>query len=222
MLIDIAHGHSNLMIDKIKKVKDIAPEMPVIAGNVATGDGAIDLVEAGADCIKVGVGPGSLCTTRVKTGCGVPQLTAIVDAEQAVRGRATVIADGGIRCSGDIVKALAAGADAVMIGRLFAGTAETPGDVINAPGKGKIKVYRGMASKEAQESWKGKATSVEGEMTWVPYKGALAEVFEDLISGIKSGMSYLNSRNILELRENAVFRKQTAAGVVEARPHAIE
>jgi IMP dehydrogenase len=221
VLIDIAHGHSDLMVQKIQRVKSIAPSLPIIAGNVATADGAIELVEAGASCIKVGVGPGSLCTTRIKTGCGVPQLSAIIEVEKAIRGEATVIADGGIRHSGDIIKSLAAGADAVMIGRLFAGTDEAPGQVMNVPGQGKVKVYRGMASKEAQESWKGKATSIEGEIAWVSYKGRVADVFHDLISGMKSGMSYQNARNIEELRENAVFIKQTSAGILEAQPHAL-
>lgn len=221
VLIDIAHGHSDLMIEKIEKIKEMVPNLPIIAGNVATGEGAEDLVEAGASCIKVGVGPGSLCTTRIKTGCGVPQISAIVEVEEAVRGSATVIADGGIRHSGDIIKALAAGADAVMIGRLFAGTHEAPGEIINIPGQGKMKVYRGMASKEAQESWKGKATSIEGEMSLVSYQGMVSDIFNDLVSGMKSGMSYQNARNISELRENAVFYKQTAAGVVEAKPHAL-
>jgi len=221
VLIDIAHGHSDLMIDKIKRVKSITPDLPIIAGNVATAAGAEELVEAGASCIKVGVGPGSLCTTRIKTGCGVPQLSAIVEIEQAIRGTATLIADGGIRHSGDIIKALAAGADAVMVGRMFAGTDEAPGEVMNFPGQGKIKVYRGMASKEAQESWKGKATSIEGEIAWVSYKGRMADVFNDIISGMKSGMSYQNAHNIIELRENAVFIRQTPAGIVEAKPHAL-
>lgn len=221
VLIDIAHGHSDLMIRKIKNVKSIAPRLPIIAGNVATGEGAAELVEAGASCVKVGVGPGSLCTTRIKTGCGVPQLSAIVEVEQAVRGYATVIADGGIRHSGDIIKALAAGADAVMVGRLFAGTDEAPGQIMNVPGHGKVKTYRGMASKEAQESWKGKATSIEGEIAWVSYKGRMSDVFNDLISGMKSGMSYQNAHNIDELRENAVFIKQTSAGIIEAKPHAL-
>jgi IMP dehydrogenase len=221
VLIDIAHGHSDLMIEKIHKIKEIVPNLPIIAGNVATGEGAAELARAGANCIKVGVGPGSLCTTRVKTGCGVPQISAIVEVEEAVRGVATVIADGGIRHSGDMVKALAAGANAVMVGRLFAGTYEAPGEIINIPGQGKMKVYRGMASKEAQESWKGKATSIEGEMTLVPYQGMVSDIFNDLISGMKSGMSYQNARNLTELRENAVFFKQTAAGIVEAKPHAL-
>jgi len=221
VLIDIAHGHSDLMIDKIHKIKDIVPDMPIIAGNVATGEGALDLVDAGASCIKCGVGPGSVCTTRIKTGCGVPQLSAIIDVEQAIRGRATVIADGGIRNSGDIVKALAAGADAVMVGRLFAGSDESPGEIISIPGRGKFKVYRGMASRAAQEDWKGKATSIEGEMTWIPYQGSVRNIFEELISGMKSGMSYQNAHNVKELRENALFIKQTAAGVTEAKPHAL-
>lgn len=176
----------------------------------------------------------SLCTTRIKTGCGVPQLTAIMDAKRAVKEwfvqkygnksredawEPTLIADGGIKSSGDVVKSLAAGANAVMIGALFAGTDETPGRVVNFPGKGKMKEYRGMASREAQESWKGRASSIEGEMTFKAYKGSLKDVFDDLISGVLSGMSYQNAKNIRELQNHADFRKITSAGWKESLPH---
>jgi len=231
ILVDIAHGHCDAMIKQISWLKrEIG--LPIIAGNVATPEGALELANAGADCIKIGVGPGSLCTTRIKTGAGVPQLTAIMNARKALdwvyfnrkagSWNPTIIADGGIRCSGDIIKAFAAGASAVMVGRLFAGTDEAPGDVINISGKGKIKVYRGMASKEAQESWKGKATSVEGEMTWVSYKGRVEDVFNELLSGMLSGMSYQNAHNLVELSKNAVFIRQTPAGYMEAQPHALK
>lgn len=163
----------------------------------------------------------SLCTTRLKTGCGVPQLSAIVEVEQAIRGCATVIADGGIRQSGDIVKALAAGADAVMIGRLFSATDEAPGKIVDIPNQGKFKVYRGMASRAAQEDWKGKSTSIEGETTLVSYRGSVEPIFNDLINGVKSGMSYQDAHNITELRENAIFHKQSSSGVLEAKPHAL-
>jgi len=234
VLIDVAHGHSNAVIDRIIEVKEARPDLPVIAGNVATYQGTRDLLQAGADCVKVGVGPGSLCTTRIKTGCGVPQLTAIMDALTAVNDwfsielegkspegvwKPTLIADGGIKNSGDIVKALAAGASAVMIGALFAGTDETPGRVVNFPGKGRMKEYRGMASREAQESWKGRASSIEGEMTFKPYKGSMENVFNELISGVLSGMSYQNARNIRELQKHADFRKITSAGWKESLPH---
>jgi len=229
-LVDIAHGHCDAMIRQIEWLKSL--EKPVIAGNIATASGAIDLMDAGAHSIKVGVGPGSLCSTRLKTGAGIPQLTAIMDVREAIDAwyrykdqdffKPTLIADGGIKNSGDIIKAFVAGADAVMMGNVFAGTEESPGQIINMPGKGKIKVYRGMASKEAQEDWKGKATSIEGEMTWVPYKGSVDNIFEDIINGMCSGMSYQNARNVNELRENAVFVRQTPAGYVEAQPHALK
>jgi IMP dehydrogenase len=237
ILIDVAHGHSNSVVQRVAEAKEFYPNVPVIAGNVATKHGVLDLLNAGADCVKVGVGPGSLCTTRVKTGCGVPQLTAIMIAKEAVEQWLvdnisskdvdelewvpTIIADGGIKNSGDIIKALAAGADAVMVGSLFAGTDEAPGRIINFPGKGKMKEYRGMASQEAQVSWKGMATSVEGELTYLPYKGAVKDVFEDLINGMLSGMSYQDATNIAELRENAEFVQITSAGYKESLPHGI-
>ena len=173
----------------------------------------------------------SLCTTRIKTGHGVPQLTALVEGRNALYDLVqmglfketgwvpTLIGDGGIKNSGDIVKALIAGADSVMIGSLFAGTDEAPGDVIVGPNRIRMKQYRGMASKEAQESWKGRATSVEGEATWIPYQGNLENIYNDLISGILSGMSYQDARTICELRKNAVFIRQTSAGLYESKPH---
>jgi len=225
ILIDIAHGHSDSMIAQIQRVKSWYPNYPVIAGNVATGKGAVDLAKAGADCIKVGVGPGSICTTRIKTGNGVPQLTAIRwvwEALQTVSGpRRTIIADGGIRSSGDIVKALAAGADAVMIGKLFAGTDDAPGDIISYPGGPPEKLYRGMASRKAQEDWKGQATSVEGEITKVPYRGKVEDIFDELVNGILSGMSYQDAHNLKELRDHAVFIKQTQAGYRESIAHGL-
>jgi len=237
ILIDVAHGHSNAVLERIQMSKELYPDTPVIAGNVATKIGVLDLLNAGADCVKVGVGPGSLCTTRVKTGCGVPQLTAIMDAKEAIeqwhvdqiRSKnideldwvPTIIADGGIKNSGDIIKALAAGANAVMIGSLFAGTDEAPGRIINFPGRGKMKEYRGMASQEAQESWKGRATSVEGELTYLPYKGAVKDVFEDLVNGMLSGMSYQDAMDIAELQENASFIQMTSAGYKESLPHGV-
>ena len=222
VLIDVAHGHSDLVIEQIKKIKGFDKDLPVIAGNVATYRGARDLIDAGADCIKAGVGPGAVCTTRIQTGCGVPQLTAIIDVVTAAREydrKVTVIADGGVKNSGDCIKALAVGADALMIGMLFAGTKEAPGDVIKLPGKPAIKIYRGMASREAQESWKGKASSVEGEMTLINYKGSVENIFGEIVSGMLSGMSYQNAKNLYELRANAEFVKMTAGGLRESKPH---
>lgn len=224
VLIDVAHGDSIAVVDQIKWVKDNWPHLYVIAGNIATGEAAARLITAGANCLKVGVGPGSLCTTRIKTGCGVPQLTAIVDVAEVIKEVNTpiqLIADGGIRNSGDIVKALAAGADMAMVGGLFAGADETPGRLYHGEKEGMYKIYRGMASRAAQEDWKGYATSIEGEMRRVPYKGPVQEIFDELISGILSGMSYLDAHNLKELRENAVFIRQTANGYRESTPHGL-
>ncbi|MFA5048235.1 MAG: IMP dehydrogenase [Patescibacteria group bacterium] len=228
LLIDIAHGHSEVMLKQIKRIKDVC-SVPIIAGNVATYDGVLELLNAGVCSVKVGVGPGSLCTTRIQTGCGVPQMTAIIEARRALEDfcidkvlnfKPTIIADGGIRYSGDIVKSFAAGADAVMIGNLFAGTEEAPGEKIRGK-KGIEKKYRGMASKDAQENWKGYASSVEGEMMFLPYKGQVRYVFEELITGILSGMSYQDAKNLTELKENAEFIKITSAGYKESLPHGI-
>jgi IMP dehydrogenase len=232
ILIDVAHGHSNAVIDRIQEIKEARPDLPIIAGNVATYEGAYDLVSAGSYCIKIGVGSGSLCSTRLKTGNGVPQITAIMEAKKAIDDwyvskyrnkrdawRPTIIADGGIKNSGDGIKALACGANALMLGSIFAGTEETPAKTINFPKKGLVKCYRGMASREAQESWKGRATSIEGEMIYVPYKGQLQNVFEEFISGMLSGMSYQNAKNIKQLQDHARFIKITSAGWKESLPH---
>jgi IMP dehydrogenase len=219
VLIDIAHGDSADMLKQIERVKKLG--FLVIAGNIATADAAKRLWGAGADCVKVGVGPGSLCTTRVQTGCGVPQFTAIMNVVEVRSAGKTVIADGGIRSSGDIFKALAVGADAVMVGQLFAGTSETPGERYRDRNGQILKRYRGMASKDAQESWKGFATSVEGESTDVPYKGSLEENFKPLVDGLLSGMSYQGAKDLEELRRNATFIRQSVAGLRESMPHAL-
>lgn len=226
VLIDVAHGHSASVIRQIREIKGQHPELPIIAGNVATYDGTLDLLQAGADSIKVGVGCGSLCSTRVHTGNGVPQLTAVIDCKQAIvdftRGgpSKTLVADGGVRFGGDCCKALAAGADAVMMGSVFAGTYESPGKIIRTNG-GLFKNYRGSASLSAQEEWKGVPTSVEGESTLVPYKGSLEEVFTDFMAGVKSGFSYQNAHSISDIRAHAVFRRQTQAGYIESTPHGV-
>lgn len=224
VLIDIAHGHCHAMTDQIKWVKDHYPDIDVIAGNIATQEGCADLINAGADSIKCGIGCGALCTTRIKTGNGVPQLTAIADCAEvimSVNTAVSLIADGGIRSSGDILKALAAGADAVMIGSLFAGTDETPGEITsNAYGK-QYKIYRGMASSVAQMSWKGYASSIEGESQKVPYKGPVKNIIEDLVAGILSGMSYQNARSINELQTHCEFVRQTYYGHKEGLPHGL-
>jgi IMP dehydrogenase len=220
MTIDIAHGHSVLMMDTLKWLKDKFPDLEVIAGNLATPDAAVDLIEAGADAIKVGIGPGSMCTTRIITGAGVPQLTAIaLCAEAASSYGVPVIADGGIRTSGDMVKAFAAGADVIMLGSMLSGTIETPGDIVN--GK---KQYRGMASKKAQISWRGdmpQGMAPEGESTFVTIKGHVSDVIHELTGGIRSGMSYVNATSVLEIREKASFMEMSSNGISESRAHGV-
>ena len=232
VLIDVAHGHSDRVVQLIQKIKHDY-DIPVIAGNVATYQGARDLVMAGADSIKVGVGPGSVCTTRIVTGCGVPQLTAIMEVRRAIdmtRGpheastgfEPTLIADGGIRTSGDIVKALAAGADTVMIGSLFAGTDEAPGAKLVGPDGKHYKTYRGMASKNAQLSI-GVDRTAEGVEVTIPYKGSVIPIFNELVDGIKSGLSYLNCHSLAELREADIeMYRMSHAGFVESHPHAMK
>lgn len=225
-LIDIAHGHSTVMIKQIEQVKKLFPQHPVIAGNVATYEGTLALLQAGADCIKVGVGPGAVCETRIRTGNGVPQATAIDNARRAVdefnhyfKTNHTVIADGGCKDSGDIMKALAIGADAVMLGNMLAGTEEAPGEKFIQDGK-TVKLYRGMASYDAQKDWKGHVTSVEGEATWIEYKGEVGKILQSIKAWLCSGFSYQGSKNIKELHEVAQFQRQTQAGYREGLPHA--
>jgi IMP dehydrogenase len=229
--IDTAHGYSKGVIEFLKKVKQKYPEVQIIAGNIATGDAAKALVNAGADAVKVGIGPGSICTTRVIAGIGVPQLSAIFDVAKAINGSGVpVIADGGIRYSGDIVKALAAGAHSIMAGSLFAGTEESPGDTIIYQGR-KFKTYRGMGSIEAMQAGSKdryfqdmeediKKLVPEGISGRVPYKGTLSEVLYQLVGGLRAGMGYCGARNIEELQQ-AKFVRITHAGVVESHPHDI-
>lgn len=220
LTIDIAHGHSTSMIETLKWLKDAKPEIQIIAGNIATQEGTRELIEAGADAIKVGIGPGSMCTTRIITGCGVPQLTAVaMCAEVANELGVPVIADGGIRTSGDMVKAFAAGASSVMVGSMLSGTLETPGEI-----KGGRKQYRGMASKAAQVSWRGgvpQGMAAEGESTYVNIKGHVKDVIHEMTGGIRSGMSYINATSILEIREKARFMQMSAAGAAESRAHGV-
>lgn len=221
MTIDIAHGHSVHMMETLKWLKDTYSDLEVIAGNLASPDAAVDLIEAGADAIKVGIGPGSMCTTRIITGCGVPQLTAIaLCAEAAESYGVPVIADGGIRTSGDMVKAFAAGADTIMLGSMLSGTIETPGDIVN--GK---KQYRGMASKKAQISWRGdmpQGMAPEGESTYVTVKGHVTDVLHELMGGIRSGMSYMNATSIAEMRTKTLFMEMSANGIAESRAHGVQ
>lgn len=220
LTIDVAHGHSTHMIELTEWVKKECPNVQVISGNVATPEAVKDLAQAGADAIKVGIGPGSMCTTRMITGCGLPQLTAIsMCALEAEKHGVPIIADGGIRTSGDIFKAFCAGADSVMLGSLLAGTLETPGRVKH--GK---KLYRGMASKSAQDSWRGGVTqgmAPEGESHMIPVKGHLIDVLMELSGGIKSGMSYINAATFSQIKTNARFIKMSPAGYRESAAHGL-
>jgi IMP dehydrogenase len=218
LTIDIAHGDSVMMLDTLEYVKKTWPHIDVIAGNVATGDGVKRMIDLGADAVKVGIGPGSMCTTRIITGHGVPQLSAIaMCVDEAVKHGVPVIADGGIKTSGDIVKALSAGAHSCMAGSLLSATLETPGEL-----KGGMKEYRGMASKAAQVSWRGelpKGMAAEGVDTLVPCKGPAADVISELTGGLRSGMTYLGVDNIAAMKEVALFMEMTSSGMFESRPH---
>lgn len=229
IVVDTAHGHSKGVIETVKRIKSRYPHIQVIAGNIATAEAARDLIEAGADCVKVGIGPGSICTTRVVAGIGVPQITAIMDvAKVAKEYGIPVIADGGIRYSGDITKALAAGADVVMIGSLFAGCEESPGECEIYQGR-RFKVYRGMGSLSAMKAgskdryFQEDASKLvpEGVEGRVPYKGPLEDTVFQLIGGLKSGMGYCGARTIKELQQKAKFVRVTQAGVRESHPHDI-
>jgi IMP dehydrogenase len=231
VVLDSAHGHSKGVIDLLKKVKAAYPSLDVVVGNVATEAGARDLVKAGADGVKVGIGPGSICTTRIVAGVGVPQLSAIYNAAQALKGTdVTLIADGGLRYSGDVVKALAAGGDCVMCGSMFAGTEESPGEAIIYNGR-KFKAYRGMGSIDAMAAGskdryfqddKVELNKLvpEGIVGRVPYKGTLAETVYQLLGGLRSGMGYCGAAN-LEALKQAKFTRVTASGMTESHPHDI-
>ena len=229
IVIDTAHGHSKGVIETLKETKRRFPDLEVVVGNIATAEAALDLVNAGADAVKVGIGPGSICTTRVIAGVGVPQLSAIYEVSKALKGTGVpLIADGGLRYSGDIVKAMAAGAHSVMAGSLFAGVEESPGETIIFNGR-KFKTYRGMGSVEAMQKGSKdryfqdveddiKKLVPEGISARVPYKGTLFEVIYQLIGGLRAGMGYCGSKNIDELH-HAKFTRITNAGVEESHPH---
>ncbi len=229
IIIDTAHGHSKGVIEKLKEVKKKYKNLQVVVGNIATGKAALDLVKAGADAVKVGIGPGSICTTRVIAGVGVPQLSAILDVASALHGTGVpLIADGGIRFTGDVVKALAAGAGTVMMGGMFAGTEESPGETIIFEGR-KFKSYRGMGSLEAMQKGSKdryfqdaeddiKKLVPEGISGRVPYKGSLAEIIYQVTGGLRAGMGYCGAKDIKSLQA-AKFIRITAAGVKESHPH---
>lgn len=227
--VDVAHGHSKEVGRIVRQIKEVDERVFVVAGNVCTAEGAEYLVDKGADAIKVGIGPGSVCTTRVKTGFGVPQFTAIQECRHV---NCFIIADGGIKTPGDAVKAFAAGADAIMLGGMLAGTDETPGNVEIEPSRGRLsgpfpgekryKVFRGMASKEAQDDFMGSMSdwkTAEGVEIRVQPKGSVANVIADLMGGIRSGMTYVGANNLKQIRERARWVEITAAGAAEGRPH---
>ena len=229
LVVDTAHGHSQGVLDMVKALRQRYPNIDIVGGNIATGDAAIALVKAGADAVKVGIGPGSICTTRVVAGIGVPQLTAVLNVAKALEGTdVPIIADGGIRYTGDIVKALAAGASSIMAGSLFAGVDESPGDTIIYEGR-KFKTYRGMGSLEAMQAGSKdryfqdmeddvKKLVPEGIAGRVPYKGTLSEVVYQMVGGLRSGMGYTGSHTIDELK-NAKFIRITNSGIQESHPH---
>jgi IMP dehydrogenase len=230
LVIDTAHGHSSRVINAVREIKRGYPEVQLMAGNVGTGDGARELIEAGVDGVKVGIGPGSICTTRVVTGAGVPQISAIQSCREAARGSGVpIISDGGVKFSGDMAKAIAAGADVVMIGSLFAGTEEAPGEVILYQGRS-FKMYRGMGSigamrEGSRDRYAQETTEVESKLVpegiegRVPYRGTLAEMVTQLVGGLRSGMGYTGCRDIKEFQEKTRFLRVTAAGLRESHVH---
>jgi len=229
IVVDTAHGHSLGVLRTVEKLRNLYPDLEIIAGNVATAEGTRDLIKAGVDAVKIGIGPGSICTTRVVAGIGVPQLTAIYDcAQEAAKDNIPVIADGGVKHSGDIVKALAAGASVVMIGSLLAGTEESPGEVEIYQGRS-YKVYRGMGSLGAMKDGSGdryfqenlKKLVPEGVEGRVPYKGSVADMIYQLVGGIRAGMGYTGCKNVEELKTKARFIRQSSAGLRESHPHDI-
>ena len=229
IVIDSAHGHSKNIIDTVRKVKEAYPDLQVIAGNIATGEAAQALIDAGVDAVKVGIGPGSICTTRVVAGIGVPQISAVMDVyEVAKKYGVPVIADGGIKYSGDLTKAIAAGADVCMMGSIFAGCDEAPGDFELFQGR-KYKVYRGMGSIAAMENGSkdryfqtdAKKLVPEGVEGRVAYKGMVEDTVFQLMGGLRSGMGYCGTRTIPELKENGRFVKISAASLKESHPHDI-
>lgn len=230
IVLDTAHGHSAGVINMVKQIREAFPEVTIIAGNVATGEATRALIEAGADVVKVGIGPGSICTTRVVAGVGVPQITAVYDcATEARKLGKTIIADGGIKYSGDVIKALAAGGDAVMLGSLLAGTTESPGETEIFQGR-RFKVYRGMGSVAAMEKGSkdryfqedAKKFVPEGIEGRLPYKGPLADTIYQILGGVRAGMGYCGTATLHDLKEKAQFIRMTGAGLRESHPHDVQ
>jgi len=219
LCVDVAHGHHSMMEKCLKTLKDrFGEEIHIMAGNVATLEGFDAVASWGADSIRVGIGGGSCCSTRLVSGHGVPTFQSILDCAKSEYD-VKIIADGGIKTSGDIIKSLAAGADFVMIGSLLAAAKESPGEIFTTKSGKRYKVYRGMASAEAQNAWRGKAAAPEGVSTTIPYKGSVKNILKDLAGGIRSGLSYSGARSLAELRSKATFIRQTHSGQLESSAH---
>ena len=219
LCVDVAHGHHLLMKKALEQLrKEYDKHIYIIAGNVCTLEGINDVADWGADAVRCNIGGGSICSTRIVTGHGLPGLQTIFDCARTDR-EVAIIADGGIKTSGDIVKALAAGADFVMCGSLLAGTQESPGQVVSLPDGSRMKEYRGMASKDAQMDWRNKSSTPEGVASYIPYKGSVADILSDLEGGIRSGLSYTGARTIPELQRKAEWARQTSAGTIESGTH---
>ena len=219
LCVDVAHGHHIMMKKALEQLRNaFGDDIYIIAGNVCTLEGVNDVADWGANAIRCNIGGGSICSTRIVTGHGLPGLQTIFDCARTDRD-VKIIADGGIKTSGDIVKALAAGADFVMCGSLLAGTEESPGQVISLPDGSRMKEYRGMASKDAQMDWRNKSSTPEGVASYIPYKGSVVDILADLEGGIRSGLSYTGARTITELTHKAEWARQTSAGTIESGTH---
>jgi len=228
LVLDVAHGHSKRTGRVLDLIKQNYPHLDVMAGNIATKDSAKYFLSKGADAIKVGIGAGSVCTTRIMTGTGIPQITAIMDCYEETQGRIPICADGGIKTPGDVVKSIGAGADTIMIGNIFAGTMETPGEIIEKNGK-KYKLYRGMASYDAtlkkleiDGRKHDEVVSIEGEKTYVPFKGPIELIIKKFLGGLASGMTYVGAKNIEELKGKADFIEISQAGYQESIAHGVK
>ena len=219
LCVDVAHGHHVMMKKALEQLRNaFGEDIYIIAGNVCTLEGINDVADWGANAVRCNIGGGSICSTRLVTGHGLPGLQTIFDCARTDRDVA-IIADGGIKSSGDIVKALAAGADFVMCGSLLAGTTESPGKVVSLPNNVRVKEYRGMASKDAQLDWRNKSSTPEGVASYIPFKGSVIDILDDLRGGIKSGLSYTGARNLTELRHKVEWARQTSAGTQESGTH---
>ena len=219
LCVDVAHGHHIMMKKALEQLRNtFGEDIYIIAGNVCTLEGVNDVSDWGANAVRCNIGGGSICSTRIVTGHGLPGLQTIFDCARTDRD-VKIIADGGIKTSGDIVKALAAGADFVMCGSLLAGTQESPGQIVTLPGGSRMKEYRGMASKDAQMDWRNKSSTPEGVASYIPYKGSVTDILDDLRGGIQSGLSYTGARTIAQLQHKAEWARQTSAGTVESGTH---